>query len=199
MIAMLRGTLLRRGTDWTIVDVGGVGYRVSVPTSTGTGLPAPGDEVTLHIYTHVREDTLALYGFASEDELQLFEDIISVSGMGPKLALTTLSTLRPAEFRRAVWEEDVAVLTRISGVGRKTAQRMILELKGKLTPGPEDEAAAEAAAAVDMPEADALAALVTLGYGEAEAARALREVRRENEQCADTAELVRLALRRLVG
>lgn len=196
---MLRGTIVRRDTGWTLIDVGGVGYRVFVPASTGAGLPAIGDEATLHIYTHVREDTLALYGFASEDELQLFEDIISVSGMGPKLALTSLSTLRPAEFRRAVWEEDIAALTRISGVGRKTAQRMILELKGKLTPGPEDEPEAEAVAATDIPEADALAALVALGYGEAEAARALRDVRRENHQTIDTAELVRLALRRLAG
>lgn len=197
MIAMLRGTLLRRGADWTVVDVGGVGFRVSVPASTGAVLPGPGEEVTLHIYTHVREDTLALYGFASEDELRLFEDIISVSGMGPRLALTSLSTLRPADFRRAVLNEDVASLTRISGVGRKTAQRMILELKGKLTPGPEDEEEIEVSEARAMPEADALAALVSLGYGEADAVRALRDVRDQNEQLKDTAELVRLALRHL--
>lgn len=199
MIAMLRGRLLRRGADWIIVDVGGVGFRVAVPASTAAVLPGPGEEVTLHTYTHVREDTLALYGFASEDELRLFEDIISVSGMGPKLSLTTLSTLRPAEFRRAIAEEDVASLTRISGVGRKTAQRMILELKGKLTPGPEAEAATEAAAAVDAPEADALAALVALGYAEADAARAVRAVRSDDGAARDTAELVRLALRQLAS
>lgn len=197
MIAMLRGKLLRRGTDWIIVDVGGVGYRVAVPSSTAATLPGPGEEVTLHTYTHVREDTLALYGFASEDELRLFEDIIGVSGMGPKLSLTTLSTLRPAEFRRAIAEEDVASLTRISGVGRKTAQRMILELKGKLTPGPEDTAEAEAAAAVDVPEADAVAALVALGYAETDAARAVRAARTSDPGAVDTAELVRLALRQL--
>jgi len=152
--------------------------------------------VTLHTHTHVREDTLALYGFASEDELRLFEDLMTVSGMGPRLSLTALSTLRPAEFRRAIAEEDVASLTRISGVGRKTAQRMILELKGKLTPGPEGDAGPQAAAAFDAPESDAVAALVALGYAEADAARAVRAARAAEGE-ADTARLVRLALREL--
>lgn len=197
MIASLRGVLVRRGADWAVIDVGGVGFRVAVPASTAAMLPAPGREVTLHTYTHVREDTLALYGFATEDELRLFEDIIGVSGMGPKLALTSLSTLRPAEFRRAVLEEDVAALTRISGVGRKTAQRMILELKGKLTPGPDDGDAAETVPPLDLPEADALAALMALGYAEADAARALSAVRRTEPRPEKTQELVRLALREL--
>lgn len=198
MIALLRGTLVRRGRDWTIIDVGGVGFRVFVPASTGADLPVPGEAVTLHIHTHVREDALALYGFASEDELRLFEDITSVSGMGPRLALTSLSTLRPAEFRRAILDEDVASLTRISGVGRKTAQRMILELKNKLTPGPDDAAEGEVPSEMDMPEADALAALVALGYAEADAAGALRVARGlDADRPMDTAELVRLALRQL--
>lgn len=196
MIAMLRGRVLRRGPDWVVVDVGGVGYRVAVPASTAAALPGPGEEVTLHTHTHVREDTLALYGFASEDELRLFEDLMTVSGIGPRLSLTALSTLRPAEFRRAIAEEDVASLTRISGVGRKTAQRMILELKGKLTPGPEGDAGPQAAAAFDAPESDAVAALVALGYAEADAARAVRAARAAEGE-ADTARLVRLALREL--
>lgn len=198
MIAMLRGRLARRDADWIIVDVGGVGFRVSVPGPTAAAMPGVGEEVLLHIHTHVREDTLALYGFTSDEELRLFEQIVSVSGMGPKLAMTSLSTLRPAEFRRAIFEEDTAALTRIPGVGRKTAQRMILELKGKLTPMPEDDAAVEAAAGV-APDADAVAALVALGYAEADAARAVRAAQRADSAAEDTAELVRLALRQLAS
>lgn len=201
MIAMVRGQLVRHQSDWVIIDVGGVGYRVHVPSSTSAQLPALGETVTLHAYTHVREDVLALYGFATEDEMLLFEDIISVSGMGPRLALTSLSTLRPDEFRRAVTDEDVAGLTRISGVGKKTAQRLILELKGKLTP-----AAADALPGVDRgkepPVAeDALSALLALGYTEAEAVPALRLVQSDGGagDGADTATLLRQALRHLAG
>lgn len=198
MIAMLRGRLVRRDVDWIIVDVGGVGFRVSVPAPTAAALPGVGEEVILHVHTHVREDTLALYGFVSEEELRLFEQIISVSGMGPKLAMTSLSTLRPAEFRRAIFEEDAASLTRIPGVGRKTAQRMILELKGKLTPVPEDDAAVEAAAGVAA-DADAVAALIALGYSETDAARAVRAAQQVEPAAGDTAQLVRLALRHLAS
>lgn len=198
MIAMLRGRLVRRDVDWIIVDVDGVGFRVSVPAPTAAALPGVGEEVILHVHTHVREDTLALYGFVSEEELRLFEQIISVSGMGPKLAMTSLSTLRPAEFRRAILEEDAASLTRIPGVGRKTAQRMILELKGKLTPVPEDDAAVEAAAGVAA-DADAVAALIALGYSETDAARAVRAAQQVEPAAGDTAQLVRLALRHLAS
>lgn len=198
MIAMLRGRLVRRDVDWIIVDVGGVGFRVSVPAPTAAALPGVGEEVILHVHTHVREDTLALYGFVSEEELRLFEQIISVSGMGPKLAMTSLSTLRPAEFRRAILEEDAASLTRIPGVGRKTAQRMILELKGKLTPVPEDDAAVEPAAGVAA-DADAVAALIALGYSETDAARAVRAAQQVEPAAGDTAQLVRLALRHLAS
>lgn len=199
MIAMLRGQLVRQKSNQLIIDVGGVGYLVHVPTPTAARLPAIGETVTLHTYTHVREDVLALYGFATEDELLLFEDIIGVSGMGPRLALTSLSTLHPHEFRRAIANEDVHALTRISGVGKKTAQRLILELKGKLTPAAAD---AQVALHDEEPQVaeEALAALLALGYSEAEALPALRLVQSDagGEQ-ADTATLLRYALRHLAG
>ena len=196
MIGMLRGRLWQRGADWVIVDVGGVGYRVSVPTGVLARLPAAGGDVTLHVHTHVREDALALFGFLSEEELRLFEEMMAVSGVGPRLALTALSTLPPEQLRRAVLDEDVGTLTRIPGIGRKTAQRLILELKGRLS----RTAGAEAAAGIDTPDVDALAALVSLGYSQSEAAQALLAVRRELDgQPADTAWLVRAALRHLAG
>src|SRR5690625_2067383 len=178
---MLQGVLARRQDDVIVVDIGGVGFRVRVPSSTTARLPGSGESVALHIYTHVREDTFALYGFATEDELVLFEDIISVSGMGPRLALTSLSTLQPQEFRRAIHQEDVSSLTRISGVGKKTAQRLILELKGKLTPAAEDGMAVSGVEApVEVPVTEeALAALMALGYSEAEARPALVQVAQE--------------------
>lgn len=202
MIVMLRGQLVRQQADRVIIDVGGVGYGVNVPSSTASRLPAVGDTVTLYAYTHVREDVLALYGFATEDELLLFEDIISVSGMGPRLALTSLSTLRPHEFRHAVANEDVSALTRISGVGKKTAQRLILELKGKLTPAADDALPAPDTAGAPPVADDALAALVALGYTEAEALPALQLVQKETGDAAaraDTATLLRNALRHLAG
>lgn len=204
VIAMLEGTLLRRQRDDQIVlGVGGVGFRVHVPASTASVLPGIGETVTLHVYTHVREDVLALYGFATEDEMSLFEDIISVSGMGPRLALTSLSTLQPAQFRRAVLHEDVATLTRISGVGKKTAQRLILELRGKLSPVAELEGAAAPPGLTEPSPAaeEALAALVALGYSEAEARPALSKATEDAagppEQ--DVTALLRRALKHLAG
>lgn len=205
MIAMLQGALARHEGDRIIIDVGGVGYRVHVPLSTADNLPQLGERVTVHVYTHVREDILALYGFGTEDELLLFRDIIGVSGMGPRLALTSLSTLRPHEFRHAVAHEDVAELTRISGVGKKTAQRLILELKGKLTPAADDAvvpAAIDGAASPATPVTDeALAALVALGYSEAEARPALEAVAREADAKigTDTTAMLRRALKHLAG
>lgn len=203
MIAMLEGKLLRRRDDRIVLGVGGVGYQVHVPGSTASALPALGETVTLHIYTHVREDVLALYGFATEDEMILFEDIISVSGMGPRLALTSLSTLKPGEFRRAVLHEDVGTLTRIAGVGKKTAQRLILELRGKLTPGigdGDDGALPDVVPATPASE-EALAALVALGYSEAEARPAVSKATEaaRGPAAGDTTALLRLALKHLAG
>jgi holliday junction DNA helicase RuvA len=132
MIALLRGQLLEKHPNRLIVNVGGVGYDVQVPLSTFYQAGEPGVEVTLRIHTHVREDQIALYGFATRLEQQLFERLISVSGIGPKLALAVLSGIEPAEFVRAVMHADAARLTSIPGVGRKTAERITLELRDRL-------------------------------------------------------------------
>lgn len=198
MIGSLRGTLVRAADHWVMVEVGGVGFRVFVPSSTRWSLPPLNQEVFLYTHTHVREDVIALYGFGTEDELSLFEEMIQVSGVGPRLALAVLSTYSPDQFRRVVADEDIKGLTRIPGVGKKMAQRLLLELRGKLArPG--------AGGGVAGPEqtspawTDALAALVSLGYSEEEAAAALRAGAAGAVEASDAAELIRRALRELAG
>jgi Holliday junction DNA helicase RuvA len=164
VIAYLRGRIFAKQPNRIVVDVGGVGYDVSVPLSTFYGLNDPGSEIALRIHTHVREDALALYGFATRLEQELFERLIGVSGIGPKLALAVLSGIEPPELIRAIQRGDVARLTAIPGVGKKTSERIILELKDRLpAPGlavePEG-AAAEPPALRD----DVLSALMNLGY-----------------------------------
>ncbi len=132
MIAHLSGTLLEKNVQRLIVDVGGVGYAVIVPLPTFYAAGEPGGRVTLRIHTHVREDALQLFGFATALELSLFERLISVSGIGPKVALSVLSGIEPPELVRAISSADVARLTRIPGVGKKTAERLVLELKDRL-------------------------------------------------------------------
>ncbi len=166
MIAFLRGRLLEKHPNRIILDVQGVGYDVHVPLSTFYGLGEPGTDVTLRIHTHVREDALALFGFRTPRELELFERLISISGVGPRLALAVLSGIEPAELVRAVQRGDVKRLTAIPGVGKKTAERIGLELKDRL-PAPTDAEAAEAEAAAGPAERlrdDLLSALLNLGY-----------------------------------
>ena len=146
MIAHLRGRLLEKQPNRMVVDVGGVGYDVSVPLSTFYGLGEPGGEIALRIHTHVREDALALYGFATRLEQELFERLIGVSGIGPKVALAVLSGIEPADLIRAIGRGDLARLTAIPGVGKKTAERIVLELKDRL---PRVHAAAAGAAGPD--------------------------------------------------
>ena len=165
MIARLRGRLSDKQPNRVIVDVNGVGYEVFVPLSTFYGLGEPGGDVALRIHTHVREDLLALYGFATTLEQDLFERLIAISGIGPKLALSVLSGLEPAELLRAIERGDVAKLTGIPGVGKKTSERIVLELKDRLpraqvAPASPDAAASTASALRD----DVLSALVNLGY-----------------------------------
>jgi Holliday junction DNA helicase RuvA len=166
MIASLRGRLAEKQPNRVIVDVGGVGYDVAVPLSTYYKLGDPGADVALRVHTHVREDALALYGFSTALELQIFERLIGISGIGPKLALAVLSGIEVAELVRAVQAGDVGRLTAIPGIGRKTAERIGLELKDKLTKGILDEAAAggEAGAAAGGLRQDLLSALLNLGY-----------------------------------
>ena len=169
MIALLRGRLLEKHPNRIIIDVGGVGYDVFVPLSTFYSLGeagAPGDEVALRIHTHVREDALVLYGFATRLEQDLFERLISVSGIGPKVGLAVLSGIEPVELIRAIERGDLARLTAIPGVGKKTAERIVLELKDRLPRA----APAPAAPGEDTPSApsqmrvDLLSALTNLGY-----------------------------------
>ena len=132
MIALLRGRLVEKHPNRVIVDVQGVGYDVHVPLSTFYGLGEPGSDVVFRVHTHVREDTLALFGFATPLELQLFERLIGITGIGPRLALAVLSGIESADLVRAVCQGDVARLTAIPGVGKKTAERIGLELKDRL-------------------------------------------------------------------
>ena len=174
MIASLRGRLLEKHPNRVIVDVQGVGYDVHVPLSTFYEMAEPGTEIALRIHTHVREDALMLYGFATALELQIFERLISVSGIGPKLALAVLSGIEPNELVSAIRQANVARLTGIPGIGRKTAERIGLELKDKIaTILPADAAASPAAAASETLRTDVLSALMNLGYHRPLAERAL--------------------------
>ena len=171
MIAHLRGKLLAKHPNQAIVETAGVGYDVTISVPTFSELPAPGSEVALHIHTHVREDALALYGFLRAPEKVLFEKLITVSGIGPKLAITILSGMPADEMVGAIRGNDVARLTRIPGIGKKTAERMVLELRDKLPPAM--TSTATAAAPVSAMEEDVLSALVNLGYQRAAAEKAL--------------------------
>ncbi len=162
MIARLKGTLVDKTPNRVVIDVAGVGYDVLVPLSTFYGLGDAGSGVTLRVHTHVREDVIALYGFSSALEQDLFERLIAISGIGPKLALAVLSGIDPGDLVRAIRAQDVARLTRIPGVGKKTAERIGLELKDRLPHGPVPEDAAGPAG--DDLRADLLSALTNLGY-----------------------------------
>ena len=166
MIAFLRGQIFEKHPNRLTVDVHGVGYDVFVPLSTFYGLGDAGSDVALRIHTHVREDALMLYGFSTLLELDLFERLISISGIGPKLALAVLSGIEPSELIRALERADISRLTAIPGVGKKTAERMVVELKDRL-PRVKPEAAAAADGGAPGPSAlrdDVLSALVNLGY-----------------------------------
>jgi Holliday junction DNA helicase RuvA len=165
MIAFLRGRVLEKHPNRVIVDVGGIGYDVAVPLSTFYVAGEPGAEIALRVHTHVREDQLALFGFATPLELTVFERLIAVSGIGPKLALSVLSGIEPREFASAIQRGDVVRLTRIPGVGKKTAERIVVELRDRLPK------AVEAAGGVviapepaDQLRDDLVSALTNLGY-----------------------------------
>jgi Holliday junction DNA helicase RuvA len=165
VIAQLRGRILEKHPNRIVTDVNGVGYEVFVPLSTFYGLGEPGSEVALRIHTHVREDALLLYGFTTALEQDLFERLIGVGGIGPKLALAVLSGIEPTELVRAIERGDVARLTAIPGVGKKTSERIVLELKDRLPKAPLTVPGG-AAAAVEVPllRDDLLSALINLGY-----------------------------------
>jgi len=179
MIAHLRGKLLAKHPNQAIVEAGGVGYDVTISVPTFSDLPAIGGEVALHIHTHVREDALSLYGFLRSSEKTLFEKLITVSGIGPKLAITILSGMAAEEMVNAIRGNDIARLTRIPGIGKKTAERMVLELRDKL---PVEKAGEVAAApALSSVEEDVLSALVNLGYQRTAAEKALAAVSKNGQ------------------
>lgn len=171
MIAHLRGKLLAKHPNQAIVETAGVGYDVTISVPTFSDLPATGADVALYIHTHVREDVIALYGFLRSSEKQLFEKLITVSGIGPKLAITILSGMAADEMVGAIRSNNLAQLTRIPGIGKKTAERMVLELRDKLPEA--SPIAATAVPALSATEEDVLSALLNLGYQRAAAEKAL--------------------------
>lgn len=179
MIARLRGRLLEKHPTRVIVDVNGVGYDVHVPLSSFSAIGEVGAELTLRIHTHVREDALQLFGFVSALELTLFERLIDVSGIGPRLALAVLSGISPSELTDAISRGDVARLTAVPGIGRKTAERIVLELKDKIA-----VSAAGGAAEPVGPREDLLSALVNLGYHRAAAEKAVDQALRSSPELA---------------
>src|SRR5690242_3992853 len=176
MIALLRGVLLEKHPNQAIVEAGGVGYDVTIPVSTYTHLPDTGSEVRLRVHTHVREDALALYGFLTQDEKGLFEKLIGVSGIGPKLAVTILSGLAAPDLIRAIGGGEVERLVRIPGIGKKTAERMVLELRDKL-PVVSGESPATPAVTLSAIEQDVLSALLNLGCARPQAETAVRKAK----------------------
>ena len=189
MIAHLRGKLVSKHPNQAIVDCAGVGYDVTISIPTFSDLPSIGAEVNLFIHTHVREDALALYGFLRSQEKQLFERLISVSGIGPKLAITILSGMPADEMVSAIRGNDLARLTRIPGIGKKTAERMTLELRDKL-----DAFTAAPVRAVSPIEDDVLSALVNLGYQRPAAEKAVAAAAGTNGKSASFETLFKQAL-----
>ncbi len=178
MIALLRGVLLEKHPNQAIVDTGGVGYDVTIPVSTYTHLPESGSEVKLRIHTHVREDALALFGFLTQDEKAIFEKLIGVSGIGPTLAVKILSGLAAPDLINAIRRGEVDRLVRIPGIGKKTAERMVLELRDKLPAVSGEEPSEPAGAGALSPiDQDVLSALLNLGCARPQAEAAVRKAK----------------------
>jgi Holliday junction DNA helicase RuvA len=204
MIAHLSGTLLSKQATAVILDVGGVGYDVTIPLSTFYDLEEPGSQVQLRIYTHVREDALQLYGFRTARERELFLRLISVSGIGPKLGITLLSGMSADEMIASIRTNNLARLTLIPGIGRKTAERLVMELRDKVavlsSPELEEELGAKPTAAAeptaDSVRSDALSALLNLGYQRSSAEKAIGAAIAESEQIT-VESVLRGSLRRL--
>jgi Holliday junction DNA helicase RuvA len=174
MIAHLRGKLLEKHPNQAVVETAGVGYDVTISIPTFSELSSVGSEVALHIHTHVREDQLALYGFGRPEEKQLFEKLITVSGIGPKLAITILSGMPADDMVSAIRGNDFARLTKIPGIGRKTAERMVLELRDKLPP--QGTYQVHAIPSLSAVQEDVLSALINLGYQRPAAEKAVERV-----------------------
>ncbi|MEK9628851.1 MAG: Holliday junction branch migration protein RuvA [Nitrospinota bacterium] len=197
MIAHLKGPLTYKSPDHCIVDVNGVGYKVFTPLSTYYALPKPGETVSLRIYTRVREDELKLFGFLTEEEQAIFEKLITINKVGPKLALGILSGMSPSDLLAAVMNNDAARLSAIPGVGKKTAERLALEMKDKLSDlALEMEHQPDAEAPGGYYE-DALSALLNLGYKKPQAEKALKTAYNENGKESSLEDLIKESLNNL--
>jgi Holliday junction DNA helicase RuvA len=198
MIGRLTGTLLRKEPPALLLDVGGVGYELEAPMTTFYELPAVGAQVTLHTHLVVREDAHLLYGFARESQRRLFRDLLKVNGVGPRVALAVLSGMSDQEFVLCVVQGDIVRLTKIPGIGRKTAERLVMELKDKLAFEPHgvDVQNAVAATPAADPVSEAVSALVSLGYKPPEASRMVRGL---NAKDLSTEEIIRQALKGVAG
>ncbi|MEJ2246368.1 MAG: Holliday junction branch migration protein RuvA [Acidobacteriota bacterium] len=201
MIGYLKGRLLRKKPTTAILDVNGIGYEVSIPLTTFYELPGEGNEVSLNIHTHVREDALLLFGFHTQREKDFFLKLISISGIGPKLAVVILSGAQVEELAQAISESNLARLTAIPGIGRKTAERMVLELKSQITSFllPEQVEAAQEGKSFGTLEEDVLSALVNLGYPRASAEKALKASLRSEQTDRNFEDILRNTLQRLSG
>ena len=200
MIGHLRGRLLEKKPNQVLIDVNGIGYEVQIPLTSFYDLPGEGNEVSLKIHTHLREDALILYGFGTRPEKELFLKLIGISGVGPRLAIAILSGARAEELARAIVDADLARLTCIPGVGRKTAERVILELKGHMAPFLlQEHTEARAGGKSDELQEDVISALLNLGYARAGAERALSGVVRDGDTSGTFEDLLRHTLRRLAG
>jgi holliday junction DNA helicase RuvA len=201
MIGHLRGQLLVKKPNLVILDVHGVGYDVHIPLTSFYELPSEGSEVALKIHTHVREDALTLFGFHSQREKDLFLKLISISGIGPKLAISILSGAQVEELAQAIADGNLARLTAVPGVGRKTAERLVLELKNQITPFlvSDQVVSSRDVAKLSALEEDILSALVNLGYPRISAEKALSAVLRAAECERTFEEVMRSTLRRLAG
>jgi len=206
MIACLTGSLFQKSTERIIIDVGGVGYDVAFCQSGLGQLPEVGEEVFVHIYTKVREDAIELFGFINVEEKELFMVLIGVSGVGPKVALGIVGSTPPSDFARAVLTDDLHRLTQLPGVGKKTAERLCLELKDKIhvfVDHDDDESAVARRAAANLGDqvvSDVVSALVNLGYPQVQARQALKNVFKSipnDEAVPPIEELLRLSLRSL--
>lgn len=187
MIASLKGKIISKNPEGVIIDVGGVGYHVNVPLGSLSNIPDKSSEAFLHTYTYVREDALQLYGFVTEEEKRIFTILIGISGIGPRIAMSVLSTIPPDKFHNAINSEDVTALCAVPGLGKKTAHRIILELREKLPSLIKDK--------TDEVYDDTLSALINLGYKKNIAQDALEKAQKKS--CANIESLLKEALRYL--
>ena len=197
MISRLKGILLEKTADKMVVDVTGVGYEVGISLITFYDLPEPGGPVSLYIHTHVREDTLSLFGFLKKEEKRLFEHLITVSKIGPRMALNILSRMPFDELKSAIRRSEVGRLTSLPGVGTKTAERLVLELRDKMGVEPAVETESTSLLSMDGVAGDAVSALMNLGYKRNEAEKAVTRACQDNSSDQKLEEMLKHALKLL--